>query len=121
MISIIGLQIKMERESHHFMFSPTQLQKVTRVQLRHLYIAGGIVNFWKVFHLIPFFQTNISANLVVAAGESEVKEKALLLVAGGKHLGENGVTLLSRLVTRWWDLGRVLSSCDNLITLISGE
>lgn len=69
MISIIGLQIKMERESHHFMFSPTKLQKVTRIQLRHLY-TGSIVNFWEVFHLITFFQANISANLVVAAGES---------------------------------------------------
>lgn len=60
----------MERESHHFMFSPTKLQKVTRIQLRHLYIAGSTVNFGEVFHLITFFQTNISANLVVAAGES---------------------------------------------------
>lgn len=52
------------------MFSPTTLQKVSRVQLRHLYFAGSTVNFWKAFPLITFFPTNISANLVLAAGES---------------------------------------------------
>lgn len=45
MISIIGLQIKIERKSHYFLcFCLLSYEKLTRVQLKHFYIAGSIVN-----------------------------------------------------------------------------